>query len=81
VTSITAPRHTKVYDPQTKRHPVCTSFEALLHDIVADQMTGNSHVNEAMRQEFGDSVAASIMMAADIYRLRYRHRYAEVAAS
>jgi len=79
VSNVTVIRHTTVYDPQTERHPVCVSFDQLLNDIVLDQLTGKSHVNEALRREFGESVAASIMMAADIYRLRYRHRYAEVA--
>jgi hypothetical protein len=53
------------------RHPICVLFDGFLDVIIADQKLGNSYVAEAMRLEFGESVTASIMQAADIRRLRF----------
>jgi hypothetical protein len=52
------------------RHHVCTLFDLVLDAIIIDQDTGNSYAAESMRLEFGESLAAGIMRAAGIRRLR-----------
>ena len=65
-----APRQSKQYDPRRKRHPLCRAFDIFLESILQDQKNDKCNVAEAMRHEFGESLTASIMQAAEIRRMR-----------
>ena len=60
------------YVQSDPRHHVCTLFDLVLDAIILDQDTGNSYAAESMRLEFGESLAAGIMRAAGIRRLRQK---------
>ena len=59
------------------RHAVCVLFDGFLDVIIADQNTGNSSAAEAMRLEWGESLAAGIMQAAGLRRVRLQRERQE----
>lgn len=67
-----APRQSKAYDPRVRRHPVCRQLDLVLESIIVHQNTGTSDVGTALRHEFGESLFACIMQAADIRRGRQK---------
>jgi len=59
------------------RHSLCVLFDGFLDVIIADQNTGNANAAEAMRLEWGESLASGIMQAAGLRRVRLQRERQE----
>lgn len=61
-------RHSQTTQPE--RHTLCLQFERFLDAVLAEQRATNSYAFRVLADEFGTSVTASIMQAADIRKLQ-----------
>lgn len=58
------PTHTDI------RSPLCVQFERFLDEVIKDQEAGRKDAFQALSAEYGISVTASIMQAADVRKLQ-----------